>query len=78
MTHNKFQKECFIRLKNQNMITQIEKELYFTVFTPFDIQITENSLTYTAHINQSSKIIDDGKFNVSTPFFKEVVELEDP
>lgn len=65
ITHNRFQKKCFIKLKNKNMITRIEKELYFTVFTPFDVLITENNSTSKLHINQTSKITDTKKYNIS-------------
>lgn len=67
--HNKFDKECLIRLKNQNLITQIGRELYFTVFSPFNIMINKNAVAHTLHINESSKIIENLKYNLSTPFF---------
>lgn len=75
--HNKFERECFIRLKNQNMITQIGEELYFTVFSPFDIIINRNSVEQTVHINESSKIVEKIRYNITTPFFNFMTNKED-
>lgn len=64
-----FDEDCFIRLKDQNMITQIDKQLYFTVFSPIDLLISRQSLQYMTRIEHSVKIIENIGYNITTSFF---------
>lgn len=61
--------ECFTKIKNQNMITQIGKSLYFTIFSPMDLHLMQNKAQFTIPITYSSKIVDKIKYNISTSFF---------
>lgn len=61
--------ECFVKIKNQNMITQIGKSLYFTIFSPMDLHLIQNRARFTIPITYSSKIVDKITYNISTSFF---------
>lgn len=66
---NNFKLDCFNKLKAQNMITQIGKQIYFTIFSPIELRITDHSLFYTTSISHTSKIIEKINYNITTSFF---------
>lgn len=66
---NSFNRICFEKLPNRNMITQINKQIFFTIFKPMDIYITYNTLLYTVRVSQSSKLFETINYNISTSFF---------
>lgn len=70
LNEQNFDGKCFTSLLNKNMITQIEKQLYFTIFTPLDILISFLNFEYPLRIENSSKIIENIEYNISTSFFK--------
>lgn len=65
----KFHSECFTKLKQDNMITQIGKKLYFTTIYNMDITINQFGLEYSITITEPSKIMDKINYNIRTNFF---------
>lgn len=72
-----FNENCFKRLNNKNMITQVGKNLYFTIFTPINIHISRNHLEYSVVMDHSFKITNKINYNVSTNFFLFYPEMND-
>lgn len=66
----KFYKECFTKLPNQNMITQVGRDIYFTVFHPMEVFVKFNTSSYSINILQSSKLINQKKYILNTTFFQ--------
>lgn len=64
-----FDETCFDRLKNHNMITQINSQIYFLLFTPLDIEVKVGQTHFTTRIYESSKIIEVIDYEFHTPFF---------
>lgn len=64
-----FSDECFIKLKNSNMITQIGKDIHFTIFTPLNIDLIWGQYSLASTIPFSSYINGKISCNISTPFF---------
>lgn len=65
-----FNENCFKQLENKNMITQVGKHLYFTIFTPLQMWVSHDIVSYPICIEQSVKITEKINYNISTPFFK--------
>lgn len=68
-TIHAFSETCFLKLKNMNMITQIDKDLHFTIFSPLRIEVSQNDLRLTSTVTFSSYIAEQSEFNISTAFF---------
>lgn len=65
----KFDPKCFMRLKKRNMITQLGKNIFFTVFTPINLWISKGSFGYPFRVVKSSKIIEEIDYNISSTLF---------
>lgn len=64
-----FQDECFIRMENQNMISQMGKTIYFTIFSPIVIQFSQYGTITEIPVTFSSKITENINYNISSTFF---------
>lgn len=64
-----FDPKCFSRVPNRNMVTEIDKQLFFTIFYPMDIFITHYSITYKVRIDEPAKITGTIDFKVNGTFF---------
>lgn len=65
-----FKKGCFIRMENKNMITQIDKQLFITIFKPLILLASRDKFEFPIRIEQHSKLFDISNYNISTSFFK--------
>lgn len=65
-----FNENCFTRLKIRNMITQIDKQLFLTIFKPLILLVSRDRFEFPIRIEQSSKLYDISEYNISTSFFK--------
>lgn len=64
-----FNSKCFMRLKKRNMVTQLGKNIYFTIFSPVNLWISKGSFGYPFRVIETSKIIEDIDYNISSTFF---------
>lgn len=64
-----FLPRCFERLKNHNIIIQINSQFYFLILTPMDIEVKIGQTHFTSRIYESSKIIEYIDYEFRTPFF---------
>lgn len=67
--NHEFYSECFRQLPHQNTITQIGKRIYFTIFSPIELMITQNGFNFPIRIYQSSKIIEQIDYTINATFF---------
>lgn len=65
-----FNETCFTKLQKKNKITQIGKQLYFSIINPMNIYITHNKIDYIITLNSSAKIIEEIDYFLRTPFFQ--------
>lgn len=65
-----FDTNCFTKLKRQNKITQVNKNLYFSVLEPMQIYITNNKIDYVITLKSSAKIIEEIDYIIKTPYFR--------
>lgn len=65
-----FNESCFTKLKKQNKITQVGKQLYFSVLTPMQFYVTQNKIDYIVTLNSSAKIIEEIDYIIKTPYFQ--------
>lgn len=64
-----FAPRCFSKLPNRNMVTEINKKLFFTIFYPMDIYITHNTLTYPLRLSRTAKLTGTIDVSVNGTFF---------
>lgn len=64
-----FSNNCFIELENHNMITQIGRDIHFTIFSPLRVNIIQGNFVLTTVIPFSSYLSNQITYNISTPFF---------
>lgn len=64
-----FNDTCFDRLKNNNMITQVNGQIYFLLFSPMDIEVKIGRTHFSTRIYESSKIIEYIDYELRTSFF---------
>lgn len=65
-----FNETCFKKLEKSNKITQIGKQLYFSIIKPMNIFVTNNKIDYILTLNSSAKIIEEIDYTLKTPFFE--------
>lgn len=65
-----FNETCFTKMQKKNKITQIGKQLYFSIINPMNIYITHNKIDYIITLNSSAKIIEEIDYFLRTPFFQ--------
>lgn len=64
-----YDSDCFTPMKRCNMITQIGKNIYFTIFTPLQVWVERFNFKYFTTLPSSMKIIPPIESNISTTFF---------
>lgn len=66
---DQFHTECFTELPNNNMITQVGRDLYFTIFSPVNLIVTFHTLQYGLRVLESSKLIHQIDYKINASFF---------
>lgn len=66
---DKFDKNCFSRLKFENTVTRVQNNIYFLIFEPMTINMTCHGMDQSVRITQSSKILNNDCF-IRSSFFE--------
>lgn len=66
---HKFNETCFEKLQRSNKITQVGKQIYFSIVKPLDVYVSHNKIDYVVSLESSAKIIEQIDYSLRTPFF---------
>lgn len=61
---------CFRKLKQQNIITQINENTYFTIFDPLFIKVKCGNSDFSIKLTSNMKIINNKQCSLNTTFFE--------